>query len=184
MALIGITGQFRSKGVKRITVALAELPLPEAVVELHGKPLRFRAAEKAAADAARDGAQNEARRSRQPETCSWYRQWLDELGPLVTKLVNQGAAARLLDAVHVLEAVVDRPIDSPSLLLSALAEQATGDTKALGRGNTTATLLRALAIRSGVPVPVNAEGTGLLWDASGVVVEDLASRVLVLNLRA
>jgi hypothetical protein len=50
---------------------------------------------------------------------------------------------------------------------------------------TTATLtLRALAIRSGVPVPVYAEGTGLLWDASGVVVEDLASRVLVLNLRA
>lgn len=194
-ALIGITGQFRPKGVKRITVALseldeltratAEIPLADALVELHGKPLRFRAAEKTALAAARDEAMNVARGSRLHETCPWYRQWLDELGPLVTKLVNQGATARLADAVRVLEAIEARPADAPSMLLPALAQQATGDTKSLGRGNTTATLtLRALALRSDARPPVTAEETRLLWDANGVVVDDLASRVLVLNLRA
>lgn len=194
-ALIGITGQFRPKGVKRITVALAELdaltrttaglPLTDALVELHGKPLRFRAAEKTALATARDEALTEARDSRLHDTCPWYRQWLDELAPLVTKLVNQGATARLKDAVRVLEAIEARPTDAPSLLLPALAQQATGDTKSLGRGSTTATLtLRALALRSGARPPVNAEETRLLWDANGVVVDDLASRVLVLNLRA
>jgi uncharacterized protein (TIGR02679 family) len=192
-ALIGITGRFRPKDVKRITVALTELdaltrataslPLAEAVVELHGKPLRFRAAEKAGVSAARDEAIGQARSSPLHETCPWYRRWLDELAPLLTKLVNQGATGRLTEAVRVLEAIDRRPADAPPYLLPALAEQTTGDTKALGRGGTTASLvLRALALRAEAPLPASAEEIRLLWDAHGVVVDDLASRVLVLNL--
>jgi uncharacterized protein (TIGR02679 family) len=66
--------------------------------------------------------------------------------------------------------------------LPVLAEWATGNTKALA-GTTLATLvLRALALRAEVPVPANAEQRRALWESAGVVVDDLASQVLVLNL--
>jgi uncharacterized protein (TIGR02679 family) len=69
--------------------------------------------------------------------------------------------------------------------LPALAAQITGDTKALNHGTGLATLvLRALALRAGVPRPGSAAERRELWDRAGVLVDDLASRVLVLNLPA
>jgi uncharacterized protein (TIGR02679 family) len=194
-ALIGLTGQYRPAGVKRVTVSLATLDafthaalgltLPEAIAAIDGKPLRHRPAERATLTAARAAARGRAEASPLFASRSWFRTWLDEIGPVVTRLVNQDGVARLDEAVRVLEAIERRTDDQLPYLLPALAEQATGDTKALGRGTTTATLvLRALALREQTPVPASAEEIRLLWDACGVVVDDLASRVLVLNMLA
>jgi uncharacterized protein (TIGR02679 family) len=194
-ALIGLTGQYRPAGVARITVSLSRLDevihaatglrLPEAVAMIDGKPLRHKPDERARDETARAAARSLAEASPLYPACSWFQQWLDALAPAITKMVNQGTTARLAAAVRVLEAIEQRSEQDLPLLLPALAEQATGDTKALGRGKPTATLvLRALALRTGTPMPTRAEGTRELWDRCGVVVDDLASRVLVLNLLA
>jgi hypothetical protein len=87
-------------------------------------------------------------------------------------------------AVRVLEYLAGRPAGFP-IALPALAAHITGDTKALNHGTTLATLvLRALALREGLPRPGSAAERRDLWDSAGVVTDDLASRVLVLNLPA
>ena len=69
--------------------------------------------------------------------------------------------------------------------LAELAATITGDTKALNHGTALATLvLRALAFRLGTDRPKTTEERRDLWDRNGVIVDDLASRVLVLNLPA
>ncbi|GAA0977692.1 hypothetical protein GCM10009555_039270 [Acrocarpospora macrocephala] len=69
--------------------------------------------------------------------------------------------------------------------LPVLSERATGDTKALAPGSPLALLvLRALASRAGLPtVPGSRAGQRELWESAGVIVDDLASQVLVLNLQ-
>ena len=80
--------------------------------------------------------------------------------------------------LEVLEARAGVPVQ-----LAELAAEVTGDTKALNHGTTLSTLvMRALALRAGVHKPVTTEERRELWDSGGVVVDDLASRVLVLNL--
>ena len=66
--------------------------------------------------------------------------------------------------------------------LADLAATITGDPKALNHGTSLGTLvLRALA--SGLARPAaDHEDRRDLWDRSGIIVDDLASRVLVLNL--
>ena len=55
----------------------------------------------------------------------------------------------------------------------------------MNHGSTLATLImRALALREGVARPASAAQRRELWDRCGVIVDDLASRVLVLNLPA
>ncbi len=193
-AIIGITGQYRDTRTARITVRLADLDdavrettgrgLPELLAELDG-PLRNRPAERGALAAARETAIRAAETSSLHVSRGWYRDWLAEIvrdGSL-TKLINQGEQARLAQAVRVLEHLAGH-IGSP-VPLPALAAEITGDTKALNHGTALSTLvLRALAIKTGVGRPESAEDRRDLWEASDVVVDDLASRVLVLNMPA
>ena len=139
--------------------------------------------------------------------CEWYRQWLGELRQdgTLTRLATQGDAGILGRAVRVLEFLDARPagggpadagpagvgpVDvepagAGPIALPALAAQITGDTKALNHGTGLSTLvLRALAVRAGVARPGSAAERRDLWDRAGVLVDDLASRVLVLNLPA
>ena len=144
--------------------------------------------------------------------CDWYRQWLGELRQdgTLTRLATQGDAGLLGQAVRVLEFLDGRPAGAglesagPTdaglagtgprgagsagagpIALPALAAQITGDTKALNHGTGLSTLvLRALAVRAGVARPGSAAERRDLWDRAGVLVDDLASRVLVLNLPA
>ena len=193
-AIIGITGQYRDARTARVSVRLADLDsavseatglsLPELLAELSG-PLRNRPADRAALAIARDAAASAAQDSPLHDSCGWYRDWLAELSAdgSLTKLVNQGEQARLTLAVRVLE-YLDGRAGSP-VLLPALAAEVTGDTKALGHGTVLSTLiLRALAVRAGLARPETAEQRRDLWESSDVVVDDLASRVLVLNLPA
>jgi len=193
-AIIGITGQYRDMRTNRIAVRLADLDravretigrgLPELLAELGG-PLRDRPAERSVLAGARDTAIGEAETSSLCLSCAWYRDWLAEIGRdgSLTKLINQGEQARLGQAVRVLEYLAGR--QGAPVLLPALAADVTGDTKALNHGTLLSTLvLRALAIKTGMGRPGTAGERRDLWEASDVVIDDLASRVLVLNLTA
>lgn len=191
-AIIGITGQYRPEGTGQITVRLADLDraVREAtghsiagLLERIGPPLRNlpRAREKLAAgrDATLRCAEISSLASR-----GWYRQWVADLSRdgTLTKLVNAGDEQRLAQAVRVLESADGR---TAPVQLAELAAAVTGDTHALDHGTTLATLvLRALALRTGVPRPASTEDRRELWDACGVIVDDIASRVLVLGLPA
>jgi len=189
-AIIGITGQYRPGGTARLTVRLADLDravretagggLAELLTELGG-PLRDRPAELAARAGARETIVRSAINAFDEQ---WYREWLEALerDGTLTRLVNAGEQARVGEAVRVLAELAAR---RGPVLLPELAAAVTGDTKALNHGTVLSTLvLRALVSRAGSGRFDTAEARRELWDASGVVLDDLASRVLVLNLPA
>jgi uncharacterized protein (TIGR02679 family) len=187
--VIGLTGRHRPPGTARLAVSLAELDsglrrsagagLVELLARTEG-PLRDRRAEAAAESGARDtalAALAGARHENEP----WYAAWREELvaGGALTRLVRRGDQ-ELLGRARV---VLDR-LPADGVPLPVLAEEATGDPKALS-GTTLATLvLRALALRYGVEPPDSAAARRELWESAGVVVDDLASQILVLNLPA
>lgn len=191
-AIIGVTGQYRPEGVRQITVRLADLDraVREAtghslarLLERTGPALRNLPAAREKLAAGRDAMIRSGERSFLAAH-GWYGQWLADLSRdgTLTKLVNAGDERRFAQAVRVLEALDGR---AATRQLAELAAAVTGDTHALDHGTTLATLvLRALALRTGVPRPASTEDRRELWDASGVIVDDLASRVLVLGLSA
>jgi uncharacterized protein (TIGR02679 family) len=193
-AIIGLTGQYRDARAAQVSVRLADLDravrettgrgLPELLTEMGG-PLRNRPAERGALAAARDAAMQAVQASALHGACDWYRDWLEEIAAdgTLTRLIGQGEQARLGQAVRVLEHLAERA--GAPVLLPALAADVTGDTKALGHGTVLSTLvLRALAVKTGLGRPHGAEERRGLWEAADVVVDDLASRVLVLNIPA
>ena len=195
-AIIGITGVHQPAGTKRLTVPLADLDATvhcatglglAALLTALGGPLRDRPAETALLAAARAALVATAETSPLNEACHWYRSWLADQrrDGTVTRLATQDDSAVLGQAIHVLEYLEARPTTAAPIALPALAAQITGDTKALNHGTTLATLiLRALALRAGVSRPASAAERREIWDLSGVIVDDLASRVLVLNVTA
>lgn len=195
-AIIGITGQYRSAATARITVRLSDLDrvirdatgngLGELLAEIGGA-LRDRPAERAAGASARAELLRLAQESPVLADRDWYRAWLDGLAGdgTLTRLINQGQRPRFAQAVRVLEYLAGRPGGAPPVLLAELGAAVTGDTKALNHGTALSSLvLRAIAAKTGAARPESAEDRRLLWEADDVVLDDLASRVLVLNLRA
>ena len=200
-AIIGITGVHQSAGTKRLTVSLAALDASVAQGSGHrlaelltalGPPLRNRPVAAASLAASRAELVALAEASPLYLACEWYRQWLGELRQdgTLTRLATQGDAELLWRAVKVLEFLDGRPAGgglagAGPIALPALAAQITGDTKALNHGTGLSTLvLRGLALRAGIARPASAADRRDLWDRAGVLVDDLASRVLVLNLPA
>jgi uncharacterized protein (TIGR02679 family) len=191
-AIIGITGKHRDAGVAQLTMRLADLDaaVREAtghglreVLERVGPPLRDRPGDRERVAAGRDTTIRSANESSLGSN-DWFGEWLAEVARdgTLTKLVNSGEERRVGQAVRVLEALDGRP--SP-VQLAELAAEVTGDTKALNHGTVLSTLvLRALAVRTGVARPAATEQRRELWDSCGVIVDDLASRVLVLNVPA
>ncbi|HEX6450150.1 MAG TPA: TIGR02679 family protein [Trebonia sp.] len=191
-AIIGVTGQYRPEGVGQVTVRLADLDraVREAtghglgeLLERTGPALRNLPEAREKLAAGRDAMIRSGERSLLAAH-GWYGQWLADLSRdgTLTKLVNAGDERRFAQAVRALEALDGQVATSQ---LAELAAAVTGDTHALDHGTTLATLvLRALALSTGVPRPVSTEDRRELWDASGVIVDDLTSRVLVLGLPA
>jgi uncharacterized protein (TIGR02679 family) len=190
-AIAGLTGKRLSAGAKRVRVSLGDLDgdvrracglgLDE-LLETIGPKLRDRPAESAADARARTDMLRVAQTS-PLHAAEWYRAWLDGIGATLTKLITQGETDRLAQAVQVLEFLDGRPDEA--ITLPELASAVTRDTKALDHRKTLSRLvLGALASRAGVRSPERAEQRRELWDTFGVVVDDLASRVLVLNLPA
>lgn len=195
-AIIGITGVHQPVGTKRLTVSLAKLDASvrratgaslAITLAAIGGPLRDRPAEAASLATARSALVKAAEASPLNESCHWYRDWLTGLrrDGTLTRMANQGDGLALGQAIGVLEYLAGRAASAPAVTLPELAAQVTGDTKALNRGAPGDTLtLRALALRAGVSRPASGTERRELWDLSGVIVDDLASRVLVLNLTA
>ncbi len=195
-AIIGITGVHQPAGTRRLTVSLAALDAALArgtgyglagLLTALGPPLRNRPAAAASLAAARAELVALAEAGPLYHACDWYRRWLGELRQdgTLTRLATQGDAGILAQGVRVLEFLEARPAGAGPIALPALAAQITGDTKALNHGTVVGTLvLRALAVRAGAARPGSAAERRDLWDRAGVLVDDLASRVLVLNLPA
>jgi uncharacterized protein (TIGR02679 family) len=196
-AIIGITGQYRPEGTSRITVRLADLDaavreatgrtLAQLLGEL-GPPLRDLPRERERLSAGREATVRSSEESFL-HALDWYQAWLGQItrDGTLTRLVNAGEAARVGQAVRVLEALARR---AEPVQLAELAAGVTGDTKALNPGPGRATgVRRALALRAAgagraAGRAATTEQRRELWDACGVIVDDLASRVLVLNLPA
>ena len=193
-AIIGLDGQYRDTHANRITVRLADLDRAvrettghglRELLAARGGPLRDRQAERSALAEVRDRALREAEASPLHASCGWYREWLAEIARdgTLTKLIKAGEQARFGQAVRVLDYLGRRY--GGAVLIPALAADVMGDTKALNHGTVLSTLvLRALALKTGAGRPGTAGERRDLWEAEGVVVDDLASRVLVLNIPA
>jgi uncharacterized protein (TIGR02679 family) len=114
---------------------------------------------------------------------SWHERWVAalEADGTLTRLARSGGGRLAAQAVTVLDLL---PADA--LPLPVLAEQATGDTKALSGTPLARLVLRALALRDGVANAALArrETQRALWEAAGVIPDDLASQALVLGLAA
>jgi uncharacterized protein (TIGR02679 family) len=111
----------------------------------------------------------------------WFAAWLAELlgDGTFTRLLRAGRDETLGQAAAVLD-----QLPATELPLPVLAERATGDTKALSGPPLPGLVLRALARRQGVDTPTTQAARRALWEAAGVIVDDLASQVLVLNVPA
>jgi uncharacterized protein (TIGR02679 family) len=195
-AIIGITGQYRPEGVSVLAVRLADLDhaIREAsghglieLLEQLGPALRDRPAERQRLADGREATTRSVERSFLGER-DWFKAWLAELAAdgTMTKLVNSGDTVQLRQAARVLEWVERRiEIRAAPAQLAELSATITGDIKSLGQGTALAALvLRALALRQGAARPRTTEERRDLWDQCGILVDDLASRVLVLNLPA
>lgn len=195
-AIIGITGVHQPAGTRRLTVSLALLDAAVRrgtgcglidLLSALGGPVRDRPAETASLSGARASLITQAEESPLDGSHEWYRAWLAGLrrDGTLTRLASQGDEVQLGQAVRALEFLDGLPAGATPIALPALAAKITGDTKALNHGTALATLvLRALALRAQVPRPVTAAERRDLWDRAGVLVDDLASRVLVLNVAA
>lgn len=154
-----------------------------AAIEAVVGPVRGRTERMAADTAAREAARAGAARGRHAGQ-AWYEAWLDEVSAdgTLTRLLRRGEPdllARVASVLDQLDAVPSGIVPLPSL-----AERATGDTKALSGTPLAALVLRALAAREDVPAPATRADERALWETAGVIVDDLTSQVLVLNLRA
>jgi uncharacterized protein (TIGR02679 family) len=195
-AIIEITGQYRPEGVSVLVVRLADLD--QAVREVTGQgliqllerlgpPLKDRPAERQRLADGREATIRSAEDSFLT-TRGWFQAWMAELAAdgTMTRLVAAGETGQVRQAARVLEWVEQRlELKAAPAQLAELAATITGDAKALNHGTSLATLvLRALAFRLGADRPKTTDERRDLWDRNGVIVDDLASRVLVLNLAA
>ncbi|GLY90403.1 TIGR02679 family protein [Actinoallomurus iriomotensis] len=190
-ALDGLLGGARRPGAGSTSVELTRLDaavrtscglsLAELLETVFGRPLSDRPAEKAAKEAARAELLRLAEESPLYASADWFRDWAGARGRLA-RLVTRDDAHLFADAVAVLERLES---STGTVELTTLADEVTGDTKALGpRSPLSRLVLDALARRVRVPRPETAEECRRLWEVFGVSPDDLASRVLVLNLPA
>jgi uncharacterized protein (TIGR02679 family) len=178
--------------VKRLTIELTTLDaalrqrygtgLHDTLVMLGG-PLRDRPAQREREQRQRGQAIAMAGESVLADE-AWFGSWWSalEADGTITRLLRRGDDGLLKHAVRTLEHLPGRASGKP-IPLPVLAEQITGDTKALIPGSPLATLvLRALAIRAGhAAPPSDRAGQRALWEMHGAIPDDLASQVLVLN---
>jgi uncharacterized protein (TIGR02679 family) len=180
-------GTSLSISLPEVEAALRRAGLPSglrAAVECLTGPVRDRAAERSAEIRQFQDALDGARRS-PLAAAQWHLAWLEEItrDGTLTRLVRHGQGDLLAQATAVLERL-PAGTDESAVLLPVLAQAVTGDTKALDATPLAGLVLRALALREAVPGPSGREAERALWTAAGVVTDDLASQVLVLNIRA
>ena len=186
LAIIGITGTHRSAAAARLSVRLSDVD--EHLRAAHGvglievltttAPLRNRPFDLKREAVARDAVLAVARDGRHANT-AWYAEWLDGLrrDGTLTRVVRTGLPFE--DVIRVLDALpaADEPIP-------VFADRVLADTKALTDGPLRGLVLRAVATWQQAALPVDGERERTLWESVGLVPDDLASQVLVLNVPA
>jgi uncharacterized protein (TIGR02679 family) len=189
-ALAGLLRRVVRTGTASVGVRLADLDailrrpgdgwtLRAVVEEVGGGPLVDRRGDAVRLAAAVDGEVDAARQSGPGE--AWFEAWLTELvaDGTATRLARRGDGGLLTLAASV---VVALPVPMPGEPLPAVSARLTGDTKALASGPLAGLVLRAIATWLAEPRARDAASRRALWEAVGVVPDDLASQVLVLNL--
>lgn len=187
VAIAGLLGKPLSTGdVLRVRVAeldsrLRAGPLKLGVIDvlsLLGRRVRDRISEEEKVRRAIEEVLERARRSRLVSE-AWFERWLHglEADGTVRKYVADNTTDTIGSAVAVFEHL---PADG--VPLPVLAARITGTTKGLDHGVFSTLVLRGLAFRAGVARPKNAAERRAVWESFGVVVDDLSSHVLVLNL--
>lgn len=186
LVVIGITGTHRPATVARLSVRLAEVD--EHLRAAHGvglaevltaaAPLRDRPADRKREAVARDAVLDMATDGRHAGS-TWYAEWLDGLrrDGTLTRVVRTGLP--FADVIRVLDALP--AADEP---MPVFADRVLDDTKALTEGPLRGLVLRAIAAWQQTALPVDGERERALWESVGLVPDDLASQVLVLNVRA
>jgi uncharacterized protein (TIGR02679 family) len=186
-AVAGLLGRPVRPGTASVGVVLADLDAVvrrpgdgwdlRSVVEAIGGPLHDRRAE-AAERAAAVAAATDAARAAGPDT-PWFAAWLAALvaDGTVARLAGRGDAGLIATAARVLAQL---PLDGEPL--PVVGARLTGDTKALSTGVLPGLVLRGVAVMLDEDRPGDAAARRALWEAVGVVPDDLASQVLVLGL--
>jgi uncharacterized protein (TIGR02679 family) len=171
-----------------------------AAVEVLGGPVRNIAAERAG-DLQRWTDALAAARASPLAKHDWYAGWLKSISRdgTVGRVIRQGRpdvishAAALLEHLSEYDAppapgdqsVVGRyRSEAATVTLSSLAATVLQDANALADSLLAGLVLRGLAEREGVQPPADHEAEQALWNVAGVVTDDLASQVLVLNVKA
>jgi uncharacterized protein (TIGR02679 family) len=150
----------------------------QSLVTALGGRVRNRPAERDAVVQARAAIIAQARDCKH-STQTWFQLWLADLqrDGTLTRLVRAGRD--LTSAVTVLDA-----LPAPEEPAPVFAERLLGDTKALAEPTLRTLVIRAIARWREADPPGNAEEERALWESVGVILDDLASQVLVLNLPA
>lgn len=184
--VIGVTGRHRSTVSSRLTVRLADVDdhlratvgVGLADLLTAAAPLRDRPGVAKQEAVARDALRSIAQESRHGGT-DWFAAWLDAIGRdgTITRAVR--GTVPFADALRVLDAL---PADDEPM--PAFADRVLDDTKALTAPALRGLVLRAVATWQQLPAATNREQERALWESVGVVPDDLASQVLVLNLPA
>ncbi|MEV5747038.1 TIGR02679 family protein [Actinoallomurus sp. NPDC052308] len=109
----------------------------------------------------------------------WYSAWLGQVSRdgTAARLVRQGQGDLLARAAAVLDRLPARDVPLP-----VLAEWATGDATALYATPLADLVLWALRLWQGASPPSDRAAERRIWNDAGVLVDDLTSQVLVLNL--
>jgi uncharacterized protein (TIGR02679 family) len=186
-AVAGLLSRPVRPGTGSVRVSLADLDAVvrrpgdgwdlRSVVEALAGPVRDRRAEAAGRAAAVDAIAAAAREAG-PDS-PWFAAWL-------AAVVGDGTAARLAgrDAGDVVvtaaRLLAGLPVDGEPL--PVVGARLAGDTKALASGPLPGLVLRGVAELLGEERPADAAARRALWEAVGVVPDDLASQVLVLGL--
>ena len=186
LVVIGVTGTHRSATSDRLTVRLAELDehlraaygtsLADAVAP--DGQLRDRPEEARREAAARDALVALANASRHAGA-GWFGDWLEgqRRDGTLTRIVR--ADLPFTELIRVLDALPAS--DEP---MPAFADRVLHDTKALSDTPLRGLALRAIAAWQDMPAPTDSEQERALWESVGIVPDDLASQVLVLNVPA
>ena len=190
-AVGAVLGRHRkAAGTIRVEVAALDGALRQSALGLGlvdwleetGGPLRDRRAEAASARARLDALWAEAADSTFAGD-AWFADWLEGLrrDGLPTRFAPGAEDELLADAIATMERL---PVAGGRVSLAVLASQVTGDTKRLTDTAVATLVLRGLAHRYDVPRARSAGERRELWARVGIVVDDLSSHALVLDLPA
>jgi uncharacterized protein (TIGR02679 family) len=195
-ALSGLLGRPVVRGTARVDLATLDAVLRErsgvgglvAVVSALGGPLRNRAAERSARDAAREAPYDAARvwlaEHRDVAGQPWVEDWLAAVRRSGLLARAPDPPAELVRALELSGRLLAGGPAAAPVARTGLAATATGDSHALDEGSVLAGLvLRALSVAAGTPLPASAAGRRRLWERHGVRPDLVSSTCLVLGLR-